>query len=79
MMGMAIGYGLGAHVEFRPRSYLEKYPVKNLQGGGTWGLQPGQWTDDTSMALCLAISLILKGDHDAYDQLVRYKWWWKRG
>ncbi|CAF1037323.1 unnamed protein product [Didymodactylos carnosus] len=79
MMGMAIGDALGAHVEFRPRSYLEKYPVENLQGGGTWGLEAGQWTDDTSMALCLAISLILKGDHDAYDQLVRYKWWWKRG
>ncbi|CAF1225458.1 unnamed protein product [Didymodactylos carnosus] len=79
MLGMAVGEALGAHVEFRPRSYLEKYPVENLQGGDTRGLKPGQWTDATSMALCLAISLIVKRDHDAYDQLVRYKWWWKEG
>ncbi|CAF1504458.1 unnamed protein product, partial [Didymodactylos carnosus] len=60
MLGMAIGDAMGAHVEFRPRSFLEQDPVTDLMGGGTWGLKPGQWTDDTSMALCLAISLIVK-------------------
>jgi hypothetical protein len=44
MFGMAIGDALGAHVEFRPRTYLEANPVKELQGGGTWGLQKGQVT-----------------------------------
>jgi ADP-ribosylglycohydrolase len=42
MIGMAIGDALGAHVEFRPQSYLEENPVKDLQGGGTWGLEKGQ-------------------------------------
>jgi len=42
MNGMAIGDALGAHVEFRPHSYLEENPVKDLQGGGTWGLEKGQ-------------------------------------
>ncbi|CAF1029346.1 unnamed protein product [Didymodactylos carnosus] len=79
MLGMAIGDALGAHVEFRPHSFLQQYPVEQLLGGGTWGLNAGQWTDDTSMALCLAISLIVKRNHDAYDQMVRYKWWWKNG
>ena len=42
MVGMALGDALGAHVEFRPRAYLEQIPVVDLVGGGTWGLQKGQ-------------------------------------
>jgi hypothetical protein len=42
MLGLAIGDALGAHVEFRPRSYLEANLVKDLEGGGTWGLKKGQ-------------------------------------
>lgn len=42
MIGMALGDALGAHVEFRPRQYLVANPVKDLEGGGTWGLQKGQ-------------------------------------
>ncbi|CAF1146541.1 unnamed protein product [Didymodactylos carnosus] len=79
LIGLALGDALGAHVEFRPREYLAQHPVEELIGGGTWGLRAGQWTDDTSMALCLAASLIVNGDFNPYDQLVRYKWWWKRG
>jgi hypothetical protein len=40
--GMALGDALGAHVEFRPQKYLEKNPVMDLEGGGTWGLKKGQ-------------------------------------
>ena len=29
-------------------------------GGGPFHLKPGEWTDDTSMVLCLAQSLIEK-------------------
>ena len=42
MLGMALGDALGAHVEFRPHSYLLKHPVTDLEGGGTWGLKKGQ-------------------------------------
>lgn len=42
MVGMALGDSIGAHVEFRSREYLMKNPVKELEGGGTWGLQKGQ-------------------------------------
>jgi hypothetical protein len=42
MIGMALGDALGAHVEFRPKTYLIEHPVKDLQGGGTWGLKAGQ-------------------------------------
>ncbi|CAF4267655.1 unnamed protein product, partial [Rotaria sordida] len=37
------------------------------------------FTDDTSMALCLANSLLARRDFIPYDQLVRYKWWYKFG
>ncbi|CAF0903981.1 unnamed protein product [Rotaria sordida] len=47
--------------------------------GGTWDLQAGQWTDDTSMALCLASSLITQKGFNPYDQMIRYKWWYKHG
>ncbi|CAF1553218.1 unnamed protein product, partial [Adineta steineri] len=63
MFGMALGDALGASVEFRPRQYLVEHP----------------FTDDTSMALCLANSLITRQDFVPYDQLVRYKWWYKDG
>ncbi|CAM4953458.1 unnamed protein product [Rotaria socialis] len=79
LMGLALGDALGAHVEFRSHEYLQANLVKNLKGGGTWGLDNGQFTDDTSMALCLATSLIARRDFVAYDQLVRYKWWYQYG
>jgi ADP-ribosyl-[dinitrogen reductase] hydrolase len=48
-------------------------------GGGPFALQPGQWTDDTAMALCLAESLIEKRNFDPKDQMDRYCRWWKEG
>ena len=42
MIGLALGDALGAHVEFRPYQYLVEHPVKDLQAGGTWGLEAGQ-------------------------------------
>ncbi|CAF4573936.1 unnamed protein product [Rotaria socialis] len=79
MFGLVVGDALGAHVEFRPHSYLVANPVTDLQGGGTWGLEKGQFTDDGSMALCLANSLVARRDFVPYDQLVRYKWWFRHG
>ncbi|CAF0983301.1 unnamed protein product [Rotaria sp. Silwood1] len=79
IFGLAVGDTLGAHVEFRPHSYMVANPVKDLVGGGTWGLEKGQFTDDISMALCLASSLIACQGFVPYDQLVRYKWWYRHG
>ena len=50
-----------------------------MVGGGVLGLKPGQWTDDTSMALCLAASLIECRGFDAADQMERFVRWWKEG
>lgn len=50
-----------------------------MTGGGPFKLKPGQWTDDTSMALCLAESLVEKKAFDPLDQMRRYINWWQAG
>jgi len=50
-----------------------------MVGGGHFDLQPGQWTDDTSMALCLAESLLECKGFDPRDQLRRYVRWYRTG
>ena len=73
LMGLASGDAVGTTVEFmRPGSFP---PVTDLVGGGPFRLKPGEWTDDTSMALCLADSLITCGGFDPGDQMDRYLRW----
>jgi ADP-ribosylglycohydrolase len=50
-----------------------------MVGGGPFALKPGEWTDDTSMALCLAASLVERHGFDARDQMQRYLRWRDEG
>jgi len=68
---------LGTTLEFRAPDTFK--PITEMIGGGPFGLEPGQWTDDTAMALCLAESLIEKRGFDPKDQMDRYCRWWKEG
>lgn len=77
LLGLASGDAVGTTVEFRSRDSFE--PVTDMVGGGPFHLQPGQWTDDTSMALCLGHSLVETGGFDADDQMQRYLRWWRDG
>lgn len=77
LCGLAVGDAVGATVEFRPRGTFAT--VTDLVGGGPFNLLPGQWTDDTSMALCLAASLVERGEFDPRDQIDRYVAWWQHG
>jgi ADP-ribosylglycohydrolase len=77
MLGMAAGDALGTTLEFRPPGSFT--PIEDMVGGGPFGLRAGEWTDDTSMALCLAESLIETGRFDPVDQLERYVRWWRQG
>ena len=77
LLGLAAGDAVGTSVEFQPRGSFE--PVTDMLGGGPFELEPGQWTDDTSMALCLAESLIDRRGHDAADQMRRYLKWMNHG
>jgi len=74
LLGLAIGDALGAAVEFRPPGSFE--PVTDYRAGGPHGLGPGEWTDDTSMAIALADSIARTG-WDINDQARRYMAWWK--
>jgi len=77
LLGLATGDALGTTLEFRkPGTFT---PVRAMVGGGPFNLKPGEWTDDTSLALCLAESLIEKEGFDPVDQLERYCRWWKDG
>ena len=77
LAGLATGDALGTTLEFEPPGDFE--PIDDIVGGGPFRLEPGQWTDDTSMALCLATSLIEEGGFDPTDQMHRYVRWWKDG
>lgn len=77
LLGLACGDAVGTTVEFRPRGSFA--PLTDMVGGGPFGLSPGKWTDDTSMALCLAESLLNKNGFDAADQMGRYLNWWQWG
>jgi len=77
LLGLAAGDAVGTTVEFRPPGSFQ--PLTDMVGGGPFGLEPGQWTDDTSMALCLAESLVETGGFDPVDQLRRYVRWWREG
>ncbi len=77
LLGLAAGDALGTTLEFEPPGTFT--PIDDMIGGGPFRLQPGQWTDDMSMALCLAASLIERGGFDAKDQMQRYVSWWKDG
>lgn len=76
LLGLAVGDAIGTTVEFKPRGSFE--PLSDMVGGGPFHLAPGQFTDDTSMALCLSASLIEKG-FDLHDQMTRYTRWAKEG
>lgn len=77
LLGLAVGDALGATLEFEERDI---HPLHTgMTGGGPFDLRPGQWTDDTSMALALADSLIAHPEFDAADLMTRFGAWAKDG
>lgn len=77
LLGLAAGDALGTTLEFKPPGSFA--PIDDMVGGGPFRLAPGTWTDDTSMALCLAESLVECGGFDPVDQLERYVRWYRDG
>jgi ADP-ribosyl-[dinitrogen reductase] hydrolase len=77
LLGLAIGDALGAPIEFKTRGTFE--PITDMISGGTWSLKAGQWTDDTSLALCLASSLIECDEFNPIDQMERFLKWHREG
>jgi ADP-ribosyl-[dinitrogen reductase] hydrolase len=77
LLGLACGDAVGTTVEFSARGSFP--PMTDMVGGGPFRLPVGAWTDDTSMALCLATSLVEKNGFDAHDQMTRYCQWYQNG
>jgi ADP-ribosyl-[dinitrogen reductase] hydrolase len=77
LLGLAVGDALGAPFEGLDR---DSYPrVSDYAAGGVHGLGVGGWTDDTSMAICLAQSLLARGGVDERDLLERFLRWYRAG
>jgi ADP-ribosyl-[dinitrogen reductase] hydrolase len=77
LVGLAVGDTLGTPLEFHERDTYEH--ITDMIGGGPFDLKPGEWTDDTSMALCLGTSLLARYGFDSEDQLTRYSNWMTHG
>ena len=76
-MGLAVGDAVGTTNEFKWAGTFD--PITDMVGGGPFLLEPGQWTDDTSMALCIADSLLAQGRYDSFDVMERYQRWFSEG
>jgi ADP-ribosylglycohydrolase len=79
LMGLAVGDALGATHEFK-QVIAPGFPKlmeghKEIVGGGPFGVRPGQVTDDTQMAICLATSLRTLQAVNPDDLIARYRQW----
>ncbi|HSM91498.1 MAG TPA: ADP-ribosylglycohydrolase family protein [Anaeromyxobacteraceae bacterium] len=82
LLGLAVGDALGTTLELStvaapPFPLLATGPHREIVGGGPFGVAPGQVTDDTQMAVCLASSLLATGGFDPADAAARYVEWGK--
>ncbi|KAH1488149.1 hypothetical protein LV164_006341 [Aspergillus fumigatus] len=78
IFGVAVVDALGGPVEFQPRGSF--IPVTHFIHNDTFDVPPGTWTDDTSMTLCLARSLIAsKGNFIPQAAIRNYVKWHENG
>eukprot|EP01065_Artemidia_motanka_P032658 TRINITY_DN3964_c0_g1_i1.p1 TRINITY_DN3964_c0_g1~~TRINITY_DN3964_c0_g1_i1.p1 ORF type:complete len:462 (+),score=128.90 TRINITY_DN3964_c0_g1_i1:69-1388(+) len=82
VLGNVVGDALGAPLEFSSVRYgvdelrgMEDESIWRKPGYNSFSLQPGQWTDDASMGLCLMDSLLCSGRFDAMDLRQRFHAW----
>jgi ADP-ribosyl-[dinitrogen reductase] hydrolase len=82
LIGSVVGDALGAPFEFGPPgAYGRLFPTDargvrtEMCGGGSLGWKPGEFTDDTQMALLLASSIVERGGLDEADVFDRFRTW----
>jgi len=77
LYGLAVGDALGVPVEFLSREQLTANPIKEMIGYGTWNQPPGTWSDDSSLAFCLAENLTIGYDlHEIAENFIE---WFRNG
>lgn len=77
MLGLAVGDALGTTYEFQARDRNPR--LVDMVGGGPFRLKPGQWTDDTAMALSFIDSLLAHAELDEADLMTRFVDWHENG
>lgn len=75
LYGLFVADAVGVPAEFQNRAMLKRKPVTDMMGGGVHGQSVGTWSDDSSMALCLLVSLTEQGAFDATDIMERFTKW----
>eukprot|EP01130_Rhizamoeba_saxonica_P011617 TRINITY_DN4829_c0_g1_i2.p1 TRINITY_DN4829_c0_g1~~TRINITY_DN4829_c0_g1_i2.p1 ORF type:complete len:383 (-),score=78.72 TRINITY_DN4829_c0_g1_i2:1761-2909(-) len=86
IFGLVVGDALGAPLEFSPVQYgttelhgFEDINIWNESHYNHFRLEPGQWTDDSSMSFCLADSLILNNGLNCKHLRMMFLNWWQFG
>ncbi|MEJ8303828.1 ADP-ribosylglycohydrolase family protein [Saccharibacillus sacchari] len=79
LLGLTVADALGVPVEFRSRSALDRNPVTDMLGYGTYNQPPGTWSDDSTMTWCTVESLALQGECDTEDLAGRFVRWLTHG
>lgn len=74
IFGVCVGDALGVPVEFRSREQLKRSPVTTMRAMGTHHQPAGTWSDDGSLAMCLADSLC-KG-YNLEDIALKFLQWY---
>lgn len=77
LIGLAVGDAIGTTLEFSSRDSYP--PLQDMVGGGPFGLRPGEWTDDTAMALALADCLNDPAGFREHALMRRFYDWHTRG
>src|SRR5215210_4274219 len=82
LVGSAVGDALGAPFEFGPPGqFSARFPAPargtstEMCGGGSLDWEPGEFTDDTQMALLVAASLVERGGLDEAELFNRFRIW----
>ncbi len=77
VLGLVVGDAVGVPVEFKSRAQLDAAPVTDMTGFGTYNQPPGTWSDDSSLALSTAESLL--AGYDPADMMRRFHAWLTTG
>lgn len=78
LLGLAVGDALGTTLEFGPRRSLDNLHTEMI-GGGVFRLAPGQWTDDTAMAVAMGRSIVQEAAFRPLSVLYEWSQWYKQG
>ena len=77
LLGGAIGDAFASQLQ--PNDTFEKMSRNPIHEFSTKSPAGAPWSDSTSISLALSASLIIRGRFEPYDQLARYKRWWRHG